>query len=608
MRQIILLTGMMLTMFYVTGQERKMVDSLKNALSLAKTDTEKIETLDLLSRTLMNIDLKDADTYGQMLIMTAEETRDRLLMIKAYMSNGTRCSYFAGVKDYTTQSISYFTKAYEIARQNRLERQTGEALLKLSYAHLTIPDTDKALSLCNQAFSVLTNLKNDSLLARGYNLYGDIYLTKNEKIIALRNYFNALRTAEFIKEQSLIRESYLNLSGFYLNIGDHDKAIDYATLALRQLDKMKEKNVPFMRANDMNSIGNLYAAKKSHEIAISYFEKSLSMADSLKFSSMKIPGYISLLNQHLRMDQPQRALEYFNSSRGIELREQLAKFGFSGAIDQAFAVIYTGLSKLDSAGYYFNKAMPFFETNNNEHTRIGFFSQYAYYHKKSGNTEQAINYYQKVKEMADKVGLLEVGENAAKYLDTLYSQSGNYQMASRFNSTYYQYKDSIEKLNKEKELAQIEAADEQYRQKLLEEEKAEKIRKKNSLQYLAITIGIAAVFVMLVVLGMFKVSASTIRLVGFFAFLMFFEFIFLIFKKNIFSITQGEPWKDLAFMIALAGILLPLHHFLEHRVIKFLTSHNRLTASGKTLMSKVFVRKKAIQTEDQTVPSHKSDT
>ncbi len=110
---------------------------------------------------------------------------------------------------------------------------------------------------------------------------------------------------------------------------------------------------------------------------------------------------------------------------------------------------------------------------------------------------------------------------------------------------------------------------------------------------MAITIGIVALFVMLVVLGMFKVSANTIRLIGFFAFLMFFEFIFLIFKKNIYGFTHGEPWKDLSFMIALAALLVPLHHWLEHRVIKYLTSHNRLTASRKNLISRVFVRKKA---------------
>jgi hypothetical protein len=60
---------------------------------------------------------------------------------------------------------------------------------------------------------------------------------------------------------------------------------------------------------------------------------------------------------------------------------------------------------------------------------------------------------------------------------------------------------------------------------------------------MGITLGIVFLFIALVVLGMFKVSATTIKMIGFFTFLMFFEFIFLIFKKNIYSFTHGSPGK-----------------------------------------------------------------
>jgi hypothetical protein len=36
------------------------------------------------------------------------------------------------------------------------------------------------------------------------------------------------------------------------------------------------------------------------------------------------------------------------------------------------------------------------------------------------------------------------------------------------------------------------------------------------------------------------------------------------------------PWQDLLFMIALAFVMLPLHHWLEHQIINFLTSRNLL--------------------------------
>ena len=107
---------------------------------------------------------------------------------------------------------------------------------------------------------------------------------------------------------------------------------------------------------------------------------------------------------------------------------------------------------------------------------------------------------------------------------------------------------------------------------------------------MAITLGIVVLFMALVILGMFKVSAGLIKAVGFFVFLMLFEFIFLVFKKNIYSVTNGEPWKDLIFMIALAALLVPLHHWLEHKVLHYLTSHNRLTSAGHHIRNKLFKR------------------
>ena len=191
----------------------------------------------------------------------------------------------------------------------------------------------------------------------------------------------------------------------------------------------------------------------------------------------------------------------------------------------------------------------------------------------------------KVKEMGERNGQLENIQMAAKNLDTIYEAKQDFKLASLYNALYYQYKDSIDKLKKENEITQIEASDEQQRREREEAAKLEAKRKRNSIQYMGIIIGIVVLFIALVMMGWFKVSAGTIRAIGFFSFLIFFEFIFLVFKKNIYGITQGVPLYDLAFMIALAAILVPLHHWLEHRVIHFLTSHHMLK------LRRVFSRK-----------------
>ncbi len=581
---------LLITLFKANAQEAAAADSIKAELAKAKTAEEKVKWLDELSRVMMNVNPQQGDEYGQKLIAVAEESRDRKLMVNAYMSNGIRCSYFAVKKEYTSKAIEFYNRALQVARENRLDEEAGAVQLYLSSIYLNVPDNDRALSYATQAFSLISTLTNDSLRAEAHNVYGHVYKVKNEKILALRNFLSALRIAEEIKNHSLIRNCYLYLSDFYSSIEDYDKAIDYFSLAYKKLDFTNEKNVPYQRVVYINSIGNLFAQKKSYDIAISYFERSIAMADSLKFSTLKIPGYISLLNQYLRIDQPGKALAYMNSPAGENLKKYLGNFGMSSLIDNAYAVIYRDLGRFDSAAYYFNKAKPAIEQSNSEASNMSFYGQLAKFYKVSGNNQKAIEYYLKVKEMSDKSGLLENIQGAAKNLDTLYTRLGNFQLAGKYNAIYYQYKDSIDKQSREKELAQVEADDEQQRQAKLLKEKEENDRRRKSTQLIAIAIFIAALFTALVMLGMFKVSKGTIRSLGFFAFIMLFEFIFLVFKKNIGGITGGEPWKDLAFMIALAALLVPLHHWLEHKVIHYLTSHNRLTTSGQNLLSK-FSRK-----------------
>lgn len=575
--------------FVIThAQEAVAVDSIKNALSKATTAQERVTLLDELSRTLMNVNPKEADETGARLITVAEESRDRKLMFKAYLSNGIRCTYMANQKAYSQKAIEFYNKALELARQNRMEEEVGAAQMYLTLVYLQIPDKDKALSYATQAFSLVSTLGNDSLRAEAHNTYGQVYLARNEKILALRNFLSALRIGEGIKNAPLIRNCYLHLSSFYSAIEDYNKAIDYMTLAYKKLDEIEEKNVPYQKVVYTNSIGNLFAYKKNYDIAISYFEKSIRMADSLKFSTLKIPGYVSLLNQYLRIDEPQKALDYMNSTPGDNLKKYLVNFGMSPIIDQAYGVIYTELGRFDSARIYLNKARPMFENSTNGNSQVGFYGQLASFYRKSGDKKNAIDYYLKVKEISEKNGLLENVKKASQYLDTLYTETGNITLAGKYNAVYYQYKDSIETLKREKELTQLEADDEEMRQEKLAKEAEEIKKRRNNIQYLGIVIGIIALFVALVVLGMFKVSAGVIKAIGFFVFIMLFEFVFLIFKKTIYSYTHGEPLRDLAFMIALAALLVPLHHWLEHKVLHYLTSHNRLTSAGHHIKNKLF--------------------
>jgi hypothetical protein len=89
----------------IANAQTAVIDSFKRQLAKAETNGQKIEALGLLSRTLMNTNLPEADKYGRQMIEVAEASRDRKLMVKALLTNGERYSYLAGRKDNIDKAI-----------------------------------------------------------------------------------------------------------------------------------------------------------------------------------------------------------------------------------------------------------------------------------------------------------------------------------------------------------------------------------------------------------------------------------------------------------------------------------------------------------------------
>lgn len=563
---------------------------LEKKLAAAKTPEERLKILGGLSKVYINENFRASDSVGNLMIRESEITRDRHLMAEALLVNGERYSYFAGRKEQFEKALSYYNRALDMARENKLDKDAARANLALSALYRVVPDADKALVYVNEALAYLSLPGNDSLLVLGKLEQGNVYLLKRQKKNALQNFLAAREMAEVLKDAILKRACYMALTSFYGEIDDYGKAIDNAVNALRELDYIKEGSTPYNKVMAVNSIAGLYAESKNYEMADYYYQRAIAQADSLHYDLLKIPAYLGILNNYLTSGRPAEALQYLNNNNKI--KEFAARSRLSPQIDYGYGYIYTDLGKFDSARYYYTKAAPFFENNLTEASKYTYFYQLGRMYKLSGDNTRSLESFLRAKEVAEHVADPERIKLVAKELDTMYQRTGDYRLSHQFSSLYYYYKDSIEKLGKENDLIKAEADAQQQRQDRIRKEEEDNQRRKNNIQYTAITIGIVLLLIMLVVMGMFRVSAGFIKALGFFAFLMMFEFIFLVFKKNIHSITHGEPWKDLAFMIGLAALLVPLHHWLEHKVLHYLTSHNRLTRAGHQLKNKIFRRNK----------------
>ncbi|MBS1605447.1 MAG: hypothetical protein JST42_22475, partial [Bacteroidetes bacterium] len=559
--------------------EDRFVDSLKAGLSNARIPADKVKyLLELALASYM--DPLIGDLYVSRAVETAELSRDRRLMGTTYLTVGRRYMNNPGLTDNLERAIGNFDRVASIAKANDLELLQVKAYSDLSWAWTFKGDKQKALEYCDQALSIAGNTRNDSVKEMAYASMGDYYLSTSEKLLAFRNFLEALQVAERSNNESLLNDVYEHLSRFYSSIQEYGKAIDYR-MKMYEQDRKAWRSLDMVR--DQYSMGDLFARGKQQDLALEMYEKAIAFADSIHYDLLKIDPYFRIFNMYLYSHQYAKGYGYLMQHQSIIIF--LQNIGFQFFLDQQYAMSLAERGKFDSAGYYFRRAEPDMERRASPEAHYYFYTSVGEYNVARKEYPQAIAYYQKAYAVAAKVRDLESVEECANVLDSIYSLTGDYRSAHFYNMRYHAVKDSLRDMSRDADLLKLEVQNDNQRRERLAREEEEKMEHRHNLQYLGFTIGLVMLFVLLVMAGWFAVPPGFIRALGFVSFIFLFEFIILLADKSIQRWTHEEPWKVLVIKIALAAVLVPLHHWLEHKVIHYLSHRKKL------------VREKEVQVE-----------
>lgn len=545
---------------------------LQNELSKSSNRDEKIAVLKKIIDHAVIYDSATAEKSINEAIFLAEESRDRKLMAGIRIHIARAYLLQAGKQSYINKAEIYINQALKICKESDgLERELIMAQLTLSRIHRNSGRGEKAIEANTTAINYANDLGDDSLRVWAYMANGRNYQFRDEKLNAFKNYLAALNIADQTKHKDkeiLLVNCYRSLSDFFATIGNHDKAIDYYTKVL-EFDLSKGKMTELTA--DYNAMGALYQYQKKYDIASTYFEKSFKLADSLKNQQGKIQSTFSLVNNLFAKGQMKEGLAYLETHP--ELSNMLQQMQLGYIMDRAKALIYLDLKNYDSTNYYYSKLFPVYERENNVYTKAQFYIEYGYTLRKMGRAKEAIPFLLKGKGFCEQSNNLEGVKMALSYLDSCYTEIGDYKNALTYSSQFNILKDSLEVLGKEKDLVSMEIDAENKRKERKQKEEEEALQTRHNIQYTGITIGILVLFLLLVSFGFLKVPIGWIRALGFISFIFFFEFIILIADNQIHHFTHGEPWKVLAIKVVLIAILLPLHHLVEKKVVHMITAH-----------------------------------
>ncbi len=353
------------------------------------------------------------------------------------------------------------------------------------------------------------------------------YLTSSRNADGLAICLQALKSAEKLQNEKLVGYVTITLGFFYKDFNKsyalYQKCIDIS-------DRVKDEN---LKVEAYKNISDLYLENDKVSEALKYSQKEYELTLKLKRFQDLAYTYLSFAEIHKKLKNYDLALSYYNmailASKKINSKRQLG-----------WAYNYKGLffleeKKIDSAKFCAQKAIASFE--------------------KSAQKDGILT--------GGKI-LLDIYRNTNVDSAFKYSEKLRAGIAKYFEDNNFQTQFNL-KLNEE--LRQNKLAEE--KEKLDEE-------KKQNIQYTFITIGILILLtIYLIISKSLFVNSKLIKFIGIVSLLIVFEFINLLIHPFLEKITHHSPILILLALVIIAGVLVPLHHKVEHLLVSKLVEKNK---------------------------------
>ena len=571
----------------------------RSVCNKAASDSDKVVALGNLANLYYTYKFnREADSVLHEQLLLADLSDNNNLVLLALFGDAIMNISPSTTSEAFDKTVEFIQKGIRYAKSLNKYEYIALGYCRMANVLRKRGQNDNALTNAQQALGYLPNIKSDSIKAIIYIELGDTYRFKGEAVSAFTNYNSAFDIALKIKSVPLQSVIYHSFSEMYKGLGEMDAAKDELKKSLA-LDK--EYGYGEGMVMDYYDLARLTDEKF-------YIDKALELSDSLHLykynfnTKAMMLAYIEVIEKN-----SDKALRYLESEP--DLKQSYLNVGIANYY-RAKGNIYLYSGNADSALHYFKLAEYDFIKKFDQKQNKYLFLEIATCYKNLNDIPNAISYYTRSLELSKKMNDVNFIASTSDSLSSLYDQQGDYQQAFIFSKQAIKYKDSLKNLSKERDIAflGVDREKRKHEEELLQEEK--RLNNKRNIQYMAITIAIAVVFLILLVIGMFAVSKLTIKILGYFFFISLFEFIVLLIDNTFLAhATHNEPLKLWVIKIVLIAMLVPIQHFLEHSLIRFLESRKLLEARTKFSFKKWLQKiKKPAPVVTDTIEGIEEDT
>jgi tetratricopeptide (TPR) repeat protein len=358
------------------------------------------------------------------------------------------------------------------------------------------------------------------------------------------------------------------LANAFIKIGNYPRALE---LYLEKLQLEEKRNAPRNLASVLMNIGIVHVMQEEYREALGYYAKADSVIQVNSITDMQ---YFILLNTgdaYNRIDQNDSAFRYFQQS--LQEARRRNDIDLVGTSMTGLGHSYLKMQRYDESLLSYKEAIRYLREANDDEILCEATLGLGNLYNRLGKYDSAIYYANISLQTSRKGDFLTHQLEAAEFLGNQYKKAETIDSAFAYISLVRQLNDSINSKSRIRQL-QILASNEQLRQLEIAElkKKAAKERKKQ-LQLLGIGIFIPGLFLLTLFLSRRKIRTGVIKVMGILSLLFLFEYLTLFLHPYVVELTNHTPVLEILIFVAIAAILIPAHHRIEHWLIQKLIRH-----------------------------------
>ena len=220
----------------ILGQTNEMITRLKEEVTGAKSDSERVINLGKLADIyyIHSLDSLGDQALGNQLLLAELSNNEHLMYIALFGDAITKITASSSNENFNN-TISFIKKGISYSEEKNNPDFIALGNNRMSQVYLKRGEADNGLEYSTRAVASLINIHSDSIKSLVFVGLGNAYLAKGALVDACKNYNNAFDLAMRANSSRLESLTYHSLSELYIKL-------DYTDLAKEEIYKSLHLN------------------------------------------------------------------------------------------------------------------------------------------------------------------------------------------------------------------------------------------------------------------------------------------------------------------------------------------------------------------------------